>query len=1053
MNSNLSFEKSSSFINMTIYDICLYHNKKFEYYCKSCSLELCKFCINSHFNHDIINYSEFQPTKEEIETLKYTINKYEEDYNKFLSQIFTWKKFLDKIIIFFENQIKKNINFITNICDTDYINYNSIINFRIIFDNIISPQESINNKQILNYIIKDNNNNNIENLFYKNENKIGLFKYNNYCKMKMSLDGIIKNINNINDNFLINSNYILKILWENYNINKRDDTNNIININKNQNKKIVEKYIDLSINKRLNKNKTRNINLNNTQQLFNPKKIGNIFLENNYYNPLNVTNIFNTNLSPIYFKKRSNSNTNLFWNKNRKNISFNINEFNTNLSINKINLFLKNEKLPNKKKTFNNKRTIKTFIHKKYETKNQEKNVKNNISPKTPEHSSKSEKNKIKEKISFFNNTSGNKLNSTYNDSEIIKQKLNFDFHSNETIKNNEMNLLLNNDQIKDGEIIYKLSSDKIKYNKNIHNNEISNLETSKLCNSFKLSLSENHILCLGLEIGKFFCKLGFINQNTKNIFLNNKNPLNNLGENIFTIPFLLTFNEEKREIKFGEEAYDSMLNDSYTTIFDIMNFFGKNYDEIFFKKELYPYEIFSIENKPFIKINLNKKQKLFNFEDLFTIYMKKLFQKFFEKIEIRKNNNNTNNIIKIILVIAIPDNLNYFQRKIIEKIFQTQIFPNFIDNLNESSNNSDSSKSDKNNNKKLYNGYQIILKDIKIENSSSVIHLSNKTDNSKYNNNNNHILSIVSSGENIEITLSSNNKDLSNNEIKEIIEIKNEINIKKGENNIINDFIEQNLKLKENSPKDCDNRNNKLRKIYYEFIFNQNIIYYQSKELIELNKSLNNIYKEIISSIKSLLIKEKINLNKISCVLLNGQILKSKSFIELLSNLFNSNKEIQSQLNELINNNSNKDNNIILGTLIESFNLNLSFPFFILKKISLISFGVDSFGKMEFIIQKGNKIPLIKNKYVKIKTDKKYKDLIIILYEGENKDINKNRIISSIKIDKKDFKNEKIFENYIEILIQFELDEYSNLRVFILDPKTKKKRFECLINIDIIKK
>ena len=179
------------------------------------------------------------------------------------------------------------------------------------------------------------------------------------------------------------------------------------------------------------------------------------------------------------------------------------------------------------------------------------------------------------------------------------------------------------------------------------------------------------------------------------------------------------------------------------------------------------------------------------------------------------------------------------------------------------------------------------------------------------------------------------------------------------------NDFIEQNLKLKENSPKDCDNRNNKLRKIYYEFIFNQNIIYYQSKELIELNKSLNNIYKEIISSIKSLLIKEKINLNKISCVLLNGQILKSKSFIELLSNLFNSNKEIQSQLNELINNNSNKDNNIILGTLIESFNLNLSFPFFILKKISLISFGVDSFGKMEFIIQKGNKIPLIKNKFI----------------------------------------------------------------------------------------
>ena len=40
----------------------------------------------------------------------------------------------------------------------------------------------------------------------------------------------------------------------------------------------------------------------------------------------------------------------------------------------------------------------------------------------------------------------------------------------------------------------------------------------------------------------------------------------------------------------------------------------------------------------------------------------------------------------------------------------------------------------------------------------------------------------------------------------------------------------------------------------------------------------------------------------------------------------------------------------------------------------------------------------------------------------------------------------------YIELLIQFELEQCCNLRVFILDPKTAKKRFECLINIDIIK-
>ena len=1036
MNSNLSFEKASSFINMTIYDICLHHNKRFEYYCKSCSSELCKICIKSHFNHDIINYDEIQPKKEEIETLKNTINKYEEDYNNFLSQIFSWKKLLDKIIIFFENQIKKNINFILNICNNDYMNYNSILKFRIIFDKIIEPQKSNNNKKLLNYIIKDNNNI-VDNLFINNENQIGLFDYNNYFKMKMSLDEIIKNINNTTDNFLINSNYILKILWENYNIDKKDDIHSI-----NKNNKILEKYIDLSIHKNLNLNKNKNIfnkseeniNLKNTHQLFNPKKIGNIFLDKNNFNHLNLTNIINSNSSPIYFKKRSNSNTDLLWNKNKKNISFNINEFNTNLSINNINLFLKDEKLNNKNIMPKNKRKIKTFIHKKYETINPQLIVKNNILLKTPDYSSQKENNKIHKKITFLNNTSGNKLNSTYTDSDIIKQKLNFEQYIDDNFKSNDVDLLLNNDLIKEGEIIYKLN----KYNKNNNNNQISNLEESKSFNSFKLSLNENQILCLGLEIGNIFCQLGFINpnQNNKNnLSKGSKYPFNNLEENIFSMPFMLAFNGEKKEIEFGVEAYNSFLNDSYTTIFNIMNFFGKNYDEIFFKKHLYPYEIFDNENKPFIKINFNKKQKIFNFEDLFTIYMKKLFQKFFEKIEVEENNN-TNKVIKIILVIAIPDSLNYFQRKIIEKIFQTQIFPDYTDNLNESSNNSDSSKSNKNSsNKKLFNGYQIILKDIKIENSSEVIHLSYKKDIITFNKN---ILSIVSNWETIELTLSSNNKDLCNNEIKDIYEIKSEISIKKGENNIINDFIEQKLNLKENELINDDN--NKLKKLYYEFIFNKNKIDYNRNELNELNNSLDNIYKKIIASIKSLLIKAKMNLNNIFYILLNGYILKTKSFIESLSSLFNSNQEIQSQLNEFITNNSNINNNIILGALIESFNLNLSFPFLILKKISFISFGVDSFGKMEFIIEKGNKIPLIKNKYVKIKTEKNNEKLIIKIFEGENKDVDKNKIIKGIEIDKINFKHEKIYENYIELLIQFELDEYFNLRVLSLTQRLIKK-------------
>jgi hypothetical protein len=265
------------------------------------------------------------------------------------------------------------------------------------------------------------------------------------------------------------------------------------------------------------------------------------------------------------------------------------------------------------------------------------------------------------------------------------------------------------------------------------------------------------------------------------------------------------------------------------------MNFFGKNFDEIVYKKGLNPYEIISKENKPFIRINFNNKEKMFNFEDLFTIYMKKLFEKFFTKIYLIDKNSNINDdkAIKIILTIAIPDNLSYFQRKIIEKIFQSQIFPS--------------------NSNKLYNGYKINLKDIKIINASSLIHLSYKPNDNNDNINNN-ILGIISNGENISISLSCYYKDEINDELKDIYEIKNVIDLKKGENDFINDFIEQRIKSKEKDS-DCDIYN--LRNTYYELILNtDDNKEYQNKEYIQ---SFNQIYSEIISSIKTLLEIEKL--------------------------------------------------------------------------------------------------------------------------------------------------------------------------------------------------
>jgi molecular chaperone DnaK (HSP70) len=116
------------------------------------------------------------------------------------------------------------------------------------------------------------------------------------------------------------------------------------------------------------------------------------------------------------------------------------------------------------------------------------------------------------------------------------------------------------------------------------------------------------------------------------------------------------------------------------------------------------------------------------------------------------------------------------------------------------------------------------------------------------------------------------------------------------------------------------------------------------------------------------------------------------------------------------------------------------------------MSFGVETInGLMEVVVEKGVGVPVQKEKFIKIKNDGE-KFLEIKIYEGEDINVNKNRLISSANIDKRNFKMEKMGKDFIEILIQFEIDSNLNLCVYVLDVKTFKRRFECLINIDIVK-
>ena len=1161
-------------------NICPNHNKEYNFYCKTCSMDICLFCNKNHINHELISYQIIYPKKDEIKLLFETIKNYNDDYNKLLTEILSWRKEIDKIIYFYHEQLKNNkklndnINFIYN-CNYYKMNYNLILKFRQIYSNIIIPQKRQNNNQILNYMSKGYDFQDI----CINENKMGLFDYNNYSKMKICLNKIENNKKNFY--FLNNSNYIIEILWNTY-FEKKKERNKYNNINLYNNKimynkndinslsdgnlkkiktflsneinnnnnyefklknNIIEKYINLSSNSKNNTSLNSEENIMKYNPIFN-SKVGNIFLDQNnsvlkssknndnsmlYKNSISNSPMIKNNLFPfnlnsfeyhsdkkIYYKKRNNSKSN--WIKKRSN-SYNYSKDNRNLYLSNINIDEKLneniaiiEKYVPKIKVHNRiyidkDKQGKTYIHKKFNPKNINQLTKISkskdklYSPKINIFSNKkSEENFHNEQYNISNISDDNKLNNTFTQSETFKKKLNLEnYDYNITNNLTPMNKNINNKNKKFLFFNHNESNDKNKYTNNscklklLNSKDKYNFKIIK--NSFqkKYIVDTNKPLCIGLELSNSNCKIGIINKNeeTNDVIID----LFCFKENKYYIPTILSFNEKKEEIKIGYEAYDSLLDNSSKTIFNIMKIFGKNYNDINIKNKLnlYPYNIYSNENmssRPYIKINFNKKEKTLYFEDLFTIYIKRLFDIFFSEIEIKEHNKNKykNNILQLILVIGVSDNLNYIQRKIIEKILQTQIFTEYYELSNEidiKQDNNISIASSKlstsqsvnslqsRRKKKLYGGYQIILKDIRIENSSSIASLCLKT----YCENIRNILTVNINGDSTNISISSiyDEKSKNKKDINKIYELKIENCIEKGEIDFIDNFIEK--KFQNNLNTNMVKEYIKLRKNCNDIIQNINInrnnslIYDENNNNMkkEFIKSLNDIYNEIIFSIKKMLKEGKINENNINDIILIGPISKTNLFIQMIKKLFKYNKDIVNQLSliEKINNsyenNISNDNDtnkeqilddflVACGAAIQSYTLSNINSKILLIDISPNSFGIESLdGLMEFVIEKGTKIPVKNQKFVKIKNNNE-NYLEINIYEGENKDINKNKNISCVNIDKKNFKNEKICNNYIELLIQFEIDKYFNLRVYVLEPKSLKRRFECLINIDVIR-
>ena len=961
---------------------------------------------------------------------------------------------------------------------------------------------NINNNYTTSYLNRAynniNNNSNINNIFIKNNNNDMKYNY----------------IDNENDNKYNTDMYSYRTLPTSYSsnnlvYNKTFKNNNLLNEKQNNKNKIYEKlisYTPLTLNDEKNNkrvySKKRCSNFTNklnqtTYNISNPYEILTDD-ENNYnHNNLNKSSINNNNIISINIPKkpktigRSNSlqylNRNIFnpdnvdtdiTNKNRKetevieskyipeirpkNLIYNKSHLNNNNNINNNKLNYNHKSINNINiNTINNINNInirtnnqgKSFQHKKLNTNFE---VIRNVNNDADKLNQTQLYNKLQDNFQEEQLNNSNILNNTFTQ----PYPLNSNIQKNIIVSKNKKQSDTNIHFIKSSENPLIKSSLFPNSQKNPTNQAIYTIKNSP---DTKYLIDPNIPLCIGLELDNSNCKLSLVNQTNGEI------ELFCFGKEQYSIPSIISFND-KNEVIIGNEAELLSITNPNKTIFNLLKMVGKNNKEIKGMKEIWPFKIYSdVDNdRPYIKVNFIKKEKKFYVEDLLNLYLKILFEKFFKKIVLSENPDENNfkkehNIINIILVIAVPNNFNYFQRKVIEKIFQRQIFPEI--SLEKDKNDLDN-KNIVNKKRRLYNGFQINLKKIKIENASSIASLCLKGSKKNELKDNNSLIINIGGGS-INLSITSIN---ANNETK-LYDVKALNSAEFGEEDFTDIFIYDVLKeFDEKIYKECMNKPGALAKLRRScsiaknhFDKNPQIEIKVSKlyEDIDLNmiliksdyeKACNDLFIKINILIKEILKTSKLSEINIDNILLIGSTSRTDKIKNILKELFKHNRYLYNKLCSSHSSDHDNDFYIVIGSALQASTLITKEPKYILNDITPMSFGVETInGIMEFVVEKGTKIPVQKEKLVKIKNDGE-QCLEIKIYEGEDNNVNKNRLISSANIDKRNFKTEKIGKDFIEILIQFEIDSNLNLCVYVLDVKTFKRRFECLINIDIVK-
>ena len=589
----------------------------------------------------------------------------------------------------------------------------------------------------------------------------------------------------------------------------------------------------------------------------------------------------------------------------------------------------------------------------------------------------------------------------------------------------------------KNGNII-NYQTYKINNNRNINFNPPNIVKTNKNSPFF---VDPEKELCIGLELGNSECRVGIVNQNTSEI------QLVCFDEEKYSIPTLVSFAENKKEIKIGYKAEEDIINNPSQTIFNIVKFFGKKFNDIKARSQLWPFKIYYTNdenNKPYIKINFGpQKDKIFYFENILSIFLEKMFENIFNNVNLENSSKyNTQEKLKegeedyirntitlnTILVITVPNYFSYYQRKLIEKIFKDEIFPEINDNEF----------------LKIYGNYKINLIGLKIENASSIasLCLCNNYDynNLKNNNNNILILNIDGGSANISITSSVNEND------KSIYQVKVMNGLCKGGTDIIDDFMIGVLdKFEKNARKEildsslalaklrklCERlSSNLLKKEKDSFNMVEILDNYDSQ--IEINKmDYQNSSSEFFNNIKSLIYdslnEAKLNERNISDAIFIGELCREKKLLEIIEHLFRQDNFIYEDLIYSNYMNNDKDFYIVGGAAYHAINYNNN-NIYTFYDISPYNIGIEKYnGSLDYIVMKGEKIPIKNQRTIKVENEKELK----IYEKDENKDGNNNKLIGKIQIENNiQINMDNIKYGYKEIKIEYEIND--KLEIFI---------------------